>query len=100
MEKFFFSLEDCTLHPLDSPSDDNVMAWIEEQIKHLCNDDVLYIDGKYYCHINLADFICDMNAKYTINLTLLIEKYQEELRLVALQQIENLSNIIKLNNKK
>lgn len=99
MDNFFLSHEDCILHPLVSPSDDNVMAWMDEQIKHLCNDDILYVGGKYYCHINLADFICDMNARYTINLTLLINKYQEELRMVVLQQIENLSNIIKLNNK-
>ena len=99
MKDFFLSHEDCILHPLVSPSDDNVMAWMEEQIERLCVDDVLYVGGKYYCHINLADFLCDMNSQYTINLSLLIDKYQKELRLVALQQVENLTNIIKFNNK-
>lgn len=95
MENLFFSHAEQKLLPLSTPTKENIMEWMEEQIQHLCQDNVLLVNGRWYCHRNLVEFMYDMNKTYDIDLHTLFNQYQNELWGVVLQDYLNLSEVLK-----
>ena len=56
----------------------------------LCENNIVYIDGKYYTHISLPEFLHDMTSLPNVRLDDLYTHFQKELSDCLLQQINNL----------
>ncbi len=95
MDNLIFSHAEQKLLPLSSPTKGNITEWMEEQIQQLCQDNVILFNNKYYCHINLDEFISDMNRTYHFDLSELFDQYQSELWKVVLQRSQNLTELLK-----
>ena len=90
MKDFIFIHKDQKHEPIIIPENGITQELVCKLAEHLCADDIIYLNGHYYTHIQLSEFLNDMASLPYIKLDVLYSQFQEELSKCLIQQIKNL----------
>lgn len=94
MNDFIFYHKEHKCNPITISANGITQEIVCELAENLCADDIVFINGKYYTHINLPDFLHDMSENSNVDLDKLYENFREELWNCVWQQSQNVTNYI------
>lgn len=94
MDDFIFIHRTHEFQQIDIPQNGITHEFVCKLADNLCDDNIVYINGQYYTHINLPDFLHNMAQNPNVNLDSLYTEFQEELWNCVWQQSQNVANYI------
>ncbi len=92
---YYIEKESLKVVPIQEPeSGESDQEFVAKICKMLCKDEILFhsTDWKCYCHIELAQFISDMNKVYKFNIDKMYQMFERQLSECLLEKIKSMNN--------
>lgn len=83
---------------LNPPQKRAEQEFVENLCNHLCSEDVVFIDEVSYCRCSLPEFIADMDKKYCIDLSSIVDSHKSDLEDIFSERVQNITDILNKNN--